>query len=263
MISLITSLYKSDKYLDNYQKRIVVFADYLLKKKIDFEIIVIANSPAEKENKFGEFFKNKTWLSFIKVPRESLYATWNRGVGLAKGSIIGFWNVDDARRPEAMIDALNLFNVGAQLVYFPFLIKWYLNIFNFSFLVKRKKIVPPIFDRNEFTRSMHCGPFFLFSKEFYKKVGPFDEQFKIVGDFDWCVRAAKISNNFVLSEVNAGEFRVDGGGLSAGGKHRFKVENSVVFKRHDIPIKLKGITEKEIEKFNFSRILHKGNFINL
>lgn len=262
MLTIITSIYKSEKYIKKYIEHLISVGNFL-QDKIDFEVIIVANDLSEKEEKALATCRDKKWFKLLSVPRESLYASWNRGVETAKGDIVGFWNTDDIRYPEALLGGVKLIEEGADLVYFPFIIKWYLNFFNIGILVKKKKILPDIYDRNKFTRGMHCGPFFLFSKEFYKKVGPFDEQFKIVGDFDWCVRAAKISNNFVLSEVNAGEFRVDGGGLSAGGKHRFKVENSVVFKRHDIPIKLKGITEKEIEKFNFSRILHKGNFINL
>jgi len=262
MLTIITSTYKSEKYIKKYVAHLMTAGNFL-QDKIDFEVIIIANDLSEKEKKAFEICSNKKWFKLLSVPRESLYASWNRGVDAARGTVVGFWNADDIRYPEALLDGVKLIEGGADLVYFPFIIKWYLNFFNIGILVKKKKILPDFYDRNKFTSGMHCGPFFLFSKEFYKQVGPFDEQFKIVGDFDWCVRAAKISDNFVLSKVNAGEFRVDGGGLSAGGKYRFKVENSVVFERHSILIKSEGVTDKEMEKFDSSRILYKGNFVSL
>ena len=83
------------------------------------------------------------------VSRESLYASWNRGINLAKGDVLGFWNVDDVRYPEAVIDAIDLINKGAELVYFPFMIKWHINLFGFSLLVKRKRVKPPVFDKKK------------------------------------------------------------------------------------------------------------------
>lgn len=232
-----------------------------LQDKIDFEVIVIVNDASKKETESLQIFKEKKWFKYLSVPREPLYATWNRGVEMAQGDVIGFWNVDDLRQPEALIDGIDLIEKGVNLVYFPFTIKWYLNFLGIDLLVKKKVVKPDVFDRKKFTSGMHCGPFFLFAKGFYQRVGPFDEQFKIAGDFDWCVRSAKISNKFALSNINAGEFRVDGGGLSAGGKHQLKLENSVLFKRHSIPIKVKGVNGEEGDKFKVYEILHKGCYV--
>jgi len=238
MISIVTSLFRSDSYLDKYQKNLVFFVDYLLKKNIDFEIIIIANDPTKKEITFAEFFKNRSWFTFVSVPRETLYASWNRGVRISKGNFIGFWNVDDVRRPEAIVKAVELFDEGAQVVNFPFVVRWYIKFFGYHLLVKWKKIIPPAFDRIEFTRSMHCGPFFIFSKETYKNVGQFDEQFKIVADFDWCIRAAKFTDKFYLAKEPAGVFRVDGKGLSSGGKPIHQAENNIVYKRYGVEDKI-------------------------
>lgn len=259
MISIITSLYDSERYLPSFLKNLRLFADDLARHAIDFQFIIIANDPSSEERKLNEVFSNG-WIDFFEVPRESLYTSWNRGITLAKNDIIGFWNVDDIRSAEAVLDGINLIKNGAEIVYFPFLIKWYLNIFNYSFLVKKKTVYPPKFEQNEFRRSMHCGPFFLFTKELYKKVGPFDEQFKIVGDFDWCVRAAKKTDRFALSKKNAGTFRVDGGGLSSGGKPIHVVENNIVCARHGAYDKIRLADDGLATKYKSDFILHKGEY---
>lgn len=239
-ISFITSLYKSEEYLDKYLKRVKNFANFLLKKEVNFEFIVIANdtSVIEKE-KLESFRKFNKWMQIFYVPRETLYASWNRGIKLAKNEIIGFWNVDDVRYPKAVIDGIQLINEGAELVYFPFWYLRYVKLFGLRILVKKKLILPPSFDKKEFTRSMHCGPFFIFTKSFYQKVGPFDEQFKIAGDFDWCVRAAKVGE-FRLSKEIAGEFIKDGSGLSGRQSRSLQdMENNIIYQRYGVLDKIK------------------------
>ena len=239
------------------------FCDGLSAAKVDFEIIVIANDPTAAELAFAEKLRPQGWFRFIGVKREPLYASWNRGVGLAKGEFIGFWNADDGRRAEAVIEGIGLFSAGADLVNFPFTVRRYLNIFNLSVFVWYRYIAPPEYERTEFTRSMHCGPFFMFKKSLYNLVGPFDEQFRIVGDFDWCVRAAKVTDKFVLAKKNAGSFRVDGGGLSSGGKSAHTAENNVVYLRHGVTEKILPVAEELMAKYRPDQILHQGVYENI
>ncbi|PIZ92929.1 MAG: hypothetical protein COX82_03625 [Candidatus Magasanikbacteria bacterium CG_4_10_14_0_2_um_filter_41_10] len=262
MLTIITSIYKSETYLKKYTDHLMRVGD-VLSQQLDFECIVIANDPSQKEIDAFHTFQGKKWFTFMPVPREPLYATWNRGISMAKGNVIGFWNVDDIRYAEALLDGVHLIQNGADLVYFPFTISWYVNVFGTSFLVKKKEIKPDQFERAKFVTGMHCGPFFLFSRDLYERVGAFDEQFRIAGDFDWCVRAATVSEKFRLSSMHAGIFRVDGGGLSAGGKRRLQLENSVVFKRHAIPIDVGGLTDAEISSFNEKKMLYKGKYIDV
>ena len=260
MISIVTSLYKSDRYLDTYIKYLMFFSDVLIKQGIDFEVIVIANDPTQKERGLREIFKDKQWLRFVEVGREPLYATWNRGVGLARGDVVGFWNVDDLRRPEAIVDGLELIKKGAELVYYPFTIKWYINFLRQSIMVRWRSVVPPPYEKQEFVRSMHCGPFFIFRKSLYDAIGPFDEQFKIVGDFDWCIRAAKHTDAFALSKESAGVFRVDGTGLSSGGKPIHVAENNIVYTRYGIDDKLEEVDPELMKPYKANSILHNGSY---
>jgi len=225
--------------------------------------VVIANDPSDKEKELKNLFKNDTWFRYMEVPRESLYTSWNRGVEMANGEIIGFWNVDDVRNPEAVIEALRLFSNGAKVVFPPFIIKWYLNFGKISLLVKIKKITPPKFDKIEYTRSMHGGPFFLFTKELYKKIGPFDEQFKIVSDFDWCIRAAKETDSIMIGKQLAGVFRVDGNGISSGGKLIHTVENNVIAVRHNTPDKIIKIGGGIESKYKIDKLLFKGSYFDV
>lgn len=261
MLTLVTSSYKSGKYLKRYAAKIMKAAEFLA-GKIDFEIIAIANSPTKQEIEIFESLKKNKWFSYVEVPRESVFCSINRGINMAKGDVVGLWNVDDVRYPESLIDGLRLIKAGADVVYFSFIIKWYLNLFGISFLVKRKVIQPPLFDREKFVSGMHCGPFLLIRKDFYRQVGPMDEQFKVVGDFDWCVRAAKLSDKFSLSEKIGGEFRVDGGGLSAGGRAAHFAENNIVYRRHGLKDKAVPGYESAEAGLRVDKIKFNGQYID-
>jgi len=258
-ITLITSLYKSEEYLKKYIRRIKKNADFLLKNNIDFEIVIISNDSTIDERQELEKFKNlNKWIKVFYVSREPLYASWNRGVELAKNEILGFWNVDDVRYPEAIIDGIRLIGEGTELVYFPFWYLRYIRLLGLRILVKKKLILPPPFNRKEFTRSMHCGPFFIFTKSLYKKVGPFDEQFKIAGDFDWCVRAAKVTE-FKLSKEIAGKFIKDGSGLSGRQSNSLQeVENNIIYKRYGSLDKMKKVDNKLLKRYNLSKIYYQA-----
>lgn len=258
MISLITSLYKSEGHLGKFLEKIKEFSDFLFSRNIGFESVVVSNDASAKEKEILEVFgQSNKWMSIHYVAREPLYASWNRGIELVKNEVVGFWNVDDVRHPRAVIDGLDLIKAGAKFVYFPFWYKRYVKLLGLRILAKKPLIKPSVFDRKEFTHSMHCGPFFIFTESLYQRVGPFDEQFKIAGDFDWCVRAAKVSD-FKLSKEIAGEFINEGVGLSGSKDLLHRIENNIIYKRHNIYDKIEKVDEELMAKYAVDKIYHRG-----
>lgn len=225
-ISISSSLYRTEKFLPTWKKNLMSFANEAKGLNLRFEVNAIANEPSAKELKILNELNQEPWFNLHLVKRESIYASWNRGARVAKAKTITAWNVDDIRNAKAIRDGLDLISQGAELVYFPFTYKRYLKIVGFDVLVKRVLINPPEFKREIFTKEMHCGPFFLFTKSLYEKIGPYDETFRIAGDYDWCVRAAKISNSVVKSKINAGIFEKRAGTLSGGKNPLQEQENA-------------------------------------
>lgn len=274
-LTIITSLYHSDSYIGSYVEPLKKVLNSLERESLRVEVILVCNDATRREKLEVERLVH-TFMDSLKVSifpffvsRESLYRSWNRGIAASSGQCIGFWNVDDIRYPEALVEGVRLIQSGAELVYFPF---WNIRKrrrFLFVNLIlskmfhapkllspgyghpialrpyflfnktQRELIQPPDFDRREFMRSSHIGPFFLFSRFLYEKVGPFDEQFHIVGDFEWQVRATKVAD-FVLSNEVAGEFLTDQLGLSGRGDELHRIENDIVYLRHGVLDKVKG-----------------------
>src|SRR5690606_34150074 len=76
-------------------------------------------------------------------------------------------------------------------------------------------------------RRMQAGPFFLFHRDLYTRVGAFDARFRVVGDWEWAVRALDVTA-FCHSPVVAGQFYIHGDNLSNTGSSRERVELNVV-----------------------------------
>lgn len=268
MISIITSLYKTDRYLDKFSQHLKNFANELKSKNVPFEIIAIANDPTQRERQLEKELSSETWFSFVAVGRESVFASFNRGFALAKADILGWWNADDIRYSAAVVEAVNLFAKGAELVHFPFLVKRYFKFGPMNIPIPAQKVDKqiPQFSQNtkrQFLESMVCGPFFLFTRVLYERVGPFDEQFKIAGDLDWCIRAANKTDKFVKAKTIGGIFRVDGGGLSAGTNPRRTAENNVVYVRNHSWDKIAVAEDLIIKDYRTKHLLCAGNFIAL
>ncbi|MBI5530082.1 MAG: glycosyltransferase [Candidatus Doudnabacteria bacterium] len=256
MVSIITATFKSENYLKSYSKHLQKFADFLLAKNFPFEVVIISTLPSAKEKEMLNSLAKQFWCRVIEFNTRGLYAAWNYGLSKARGDLLGFWNVDDIRFPEAIIEAASLSQKGADIIYFPFIIKRYLRLGFFSIPVIKTKIQGKIleFERNKFSTGMYCGPHFMFARDAYEKNGPFDEQFKIAGDFDWCTRAAVSNFNFALAKNYSGIFRVDGQGLSAGVNQTLQAENNVVYTRRRVKEKTVPVPEKLMLEYNISNI---------
>lgn len=258
MLTIITALYKSDRYLEGYLRHLWSAVEEFRRADFPFEIVFVPQLPGEKEKRLLASVAGEPWCRIQENRRPSLYAAWNTGVKVAKGEACGFWNADDVRYPQAIIDGFKMIKEGAELVYFPFWYLRYVRILGARILVKKVLVKPPLFDRREFSRSMHCGPFFIFSKDLYRKVGPFDEQFKIVGDFDWCVRAAKIAE-FKLCPMPAGRFLNEGVSLSGSKDPLHRVENNVVYIRHSAKDKIEKVDDGLMKRYNPDKIFYDEN----
>jgi hypothetical protein len=229
-VSIISSLYRTDSHIEKWSKTISNTIDKLCNLGVDIELIAVANDPTEKEKRFLNNLKSKQWFKLVEVPRESIYASWNRGVANSNGDICTFWNVDDIRFSKAILDGIHKIEKGAEVVYFPFIYLRFVKILGLSLLAKIKIFFPPKFEKVRFSREMHNGPFFMFTKKIYQDVGPFDEQYKIAGDFDWCSRAS-IKTDFTRSKVIAGIFTNDGTTLSGSKSQRHVEENKMILSK--------------------------------
>ena len=236
-ISLITSLYRSDAHLAQFTNHVLRVAAAVQEAELSVEFILVANDPTGYEREFtGRLaallgMNRYVTAKVITVERESLYASWNRGVRAASGQCVGFWNVDDVRTAEALIECSRLVEAGNKVVDFPF-----------TLVLKRKRLglfpaerhrhIPAQYDPARIHPRTGFGPFFMFARPLYEQAGPFDEHFRIVGDFEWSAREAVRSAPYARGTALGGPFVQHGGNLSGSQAPQEWVEHNTILLRH-------------------------------
>jgi GT2 family glycosyltransferase len=104
------------------------------------------------------------------------------------------------------------------------------------------------YDDKLFETGMHCGPFFIFDNKLIDKIGYFNDQFMIAGDFDWCVRAAGAKVRFRKSIKLGGVFKVHDNNLTnIKNINLHIVENEVIYRTHRIKDKFQDLNNEQNE----------------
>jgi len=170
---------------------------------------------------------------------------------MSSGKAITFWNVDDIRFGKALINGYKKILDGADVVYFPFIIISKHKYFKYIPIPKIYLDYPQKFNRELFRTGMFCGPFFMASRSAFDNIGLFDEQFRIAGDMEWCIRAADKKQIFKYDLAIAGLFIRHGNTLSGNKNNNLQeIENQVIYRRYNIIFKYKKINENEYHLFN-------------
>jgi hypothetical protein len=236
-ISLITSLYRSDAHLSQFTSHVLRVATAVQAAGLSVEFILVANDPTNYEREFtgrlAALLGTKPGITanVITVERETLYASWNRGVRAASGRCVGFWNVDDVRTAEALIECRRLVETGIQIVDFPFthVLQWKrLGLFP----AERHRHIPAQYDPARIHPRTGVGPFFMFARSLYEQAGPFDEHFRVVGDFEWSVREVVRSAPYARGTALGGTFVQHGDNLSGSQASHEWVEHNTILLRH-------------------------------
>jgi glycosyltransferase involved in cell wall biosynthesis len=239
-VSLISSFYRAAAHLPVFFQRARTVALEVASSGVSLEFVIVANDAQPDErahiDAFAAGFPN---VRVLYVGRESLYASWNRGVEAAAGQVIGFWNADDARTAAGILDGVQRIRGGCEIVYFAY------EIHNPPNPVRLFAARPS--DEAGHRRRMEAGPFFLFRRDLFERVGRFDDRFRIVGDWEWIVRALGKAK-FCHSTVNAGAFYIHGGNLSNTGNHRELAEVAVVRLLHGMTGDLTPVPPEEMRE---------------
>ena len=229
-ISVLTSLYNCQRFLLGYFQHL---------SKIDnlheVEVILLHNAPREEELAIIENQKPSLPPGLVKHihinQRESLYASWNRGVELARGTYIAIWNVDDIRESDSLsVQARTLDdNPYAGMTYGDII-----GVDKYGDL-KGRFYFHPEYDKmkEDFVRSCYCSCFPMWRKSVHDSVGLFDEQLRVSGDFDFQIRLAR-QMPLVKAHKFLGYYLDSDPGKLTTANNRITVETTAVELRYGI-----------------------------
>ena len=112
----------------------------------------------------------------IYVARETLYASWNRGLAATEAPYFTFWNADDFRQSDALREGYRAMQKGATLVDFDY--TRVSSVKRFGLFPQERRIhVPCMFTGDGLTRRSGIGPFFMASRSLIEQVGRLRPQF--------------------------------------------------------------------------------------
>jgi tetratricopeptide (TPR) repeat protein len=190
IVTAIVSAFNSEKFIAGRLQNLI---DQTLYRKNQLEIIVVNSCSQQNEGRIvKKFMQHSKHIVYVRTSeRESVYAAWNRGIGLANGKHIINANTDDRFASDAlelMSDKLNK-DYAAQAVYGDWL---QTRVENDTFTSNTRK---ELFDYPEF------NPLFLFHsqitshaalirKEVFEKIGRYNPEYKVYGDREFMLRFA-------------------------------------------------------------------------
>lgn len=226
-ISVITSLFRCRQYLDGYFDAV----DKVVNKE-ECEFLLLFNDPSPEEEKIvHKYINGKSYFRYFKIAREPLYATWNRGIHLSQGEYIANWNVDDCREPDSLkrqAEALDNYP-GCAIAYGDTI-----SVANFGDKVGKRNVEKPFTAENRplFKHSFFMSCFPMWRKTIHEQVGYYDEQFKLVGDFEFQARVAYFYD-FVKVDGILGYFLSGGGGTRLSQQiATHTIEDNLVYLRY-------------------------------
>ena len=232
---IISSLYRCEKHLPAFAAAVFGFAKQAHASGIEVQYIPIVNDASGREREAidrlsreinGAYYGSMTPLY---VARESLYASWNRGLDASDAAVFGFWNADDLRSAAAFIAGYAALQGEIDLVDFPF--RRVSQGRRYGILAsQQEQLVPALYKADRFNRGTGVGPFFMARRSLYQRVGTFDQQFRVAGDMEWAGRAHGIAR-FQSMDMSGGDFVIHGDNLSNTGGDREDIEVNIIFMR--------------------------------
>jgi glycosyltransferase involved in cell wall biosynthesis len=192
-ISVIVNCHNGEKYLANCIKSIIN------QTYDNFEVILFDNCSSDKSKKITYNFKDdriRYYRSKIKLP---LYKARNEAIRKTTGDFIAFLDVDDWWDKNYLASRKDLFNKSDYDFF-------YNNVFTFLERSKTFKIYKNYNLPSGKIYNFLAKDYFviisglIIRKKIFDKIGGFDPNLNIIGDFDFVMRSSKNFNYHALNE---------------------------------------------------------------
>lgn len=251
--SLISSLYRSEAHLPHYLQQAAQTLESTAAAGLSAELVIVANDATAAESELLQAFaaRPRNWtLQLLHTPREPLYASWNRGIGVSSGAAVGFWNVDDRRTAAGLVEGCAHIREGCELVEFPLDVQE----------KGRTRRAPPQFRPGRIHPRAGVGPFFMFTRALYEAAGPFNPHFRIAGDFEWAARPPVQGARCCHAGSSGGLFVLHEGNLSGGRSPLEWVEFNIVLLWRGLPQHLRPV-DPDLMRRTWEEWGHSGGAI--
>jgi glycosyltransferase involved in cell wall biosynthesis len=179
----------------------------------DIEFIVIDGLSDDGTIEVIKKYK-KNISSFVSEKDSGIYSAMNKGVKIATGDIFYFLNAGDAFYDNSICEKVVSFfskEVKSDIVYGNIFFYDYINACGYNQIYGKINL-------SYFFYTCFVQQAMFFRKKCFQKVGYFNENFKISGDYDWIVRALKL-NKLKMFYLDDFFCKFEGGGISNSNEH--------------------------------------------
>jgi len=184
-VSVIVNCHNGQEHLNK------CIASILNQKYENLEIIFYDNFSNDRSKEIISTFDDKRIKYFYSNSKQSLYQSRNKALEHVSGEIIAFLDVDDWWDKNYLNSRKNAFNNKKYDIFYNNVFMFYENKKKY---VKYKNYHLP---SGKIHNSLSKDYFIIISglivrKEVFSKIGKFNPNFNIIGDFDFVMRASKV-----------------------------------------------------------------------
>ncbi len=252
-VSAIVSSFNGVKYLPAFLENA---AGQTIKDQL--EIVLVHNQPSEEEVALVKAFQEKYpgLITHIIVPRELLAISMNRCIKAAQGEYVCIWNIDDLRTENSLELQMKVLDENSEVTftYGDYIIvnQWQSQ--------QGRLITEPEFEKREFIRSMHLGPFYMWRKSVCEHIGYFDEQCLQGADYELAVRLA-VEYEGKKNQGLLGYYLDEGLGLSTKRATLQPIERTFIELRYGVYRKLDFLYYARAKKYRLDEVLEDGKWV--
>ena len=183
-ITIITTTYNASRHLSMYFEGILN-----LRKLETYQFLIIVNAPDSTEKNIANQYQQKYpgLFDIIEIPhRETIGKSINRGFQRVATPYCSFLDVDDLREKDSFLKQMDTLESNLEIDF------TYGDIIHVEQQGQTEGQYKEAleFDEHEFKRNCHASPTQFFRTQLLKKIIGWDEQWRIVGDLDFQIRAA-------------------------------------------------------------------------
>ena len=192
-ISVIVNCHNGEEYLENCLNSI------LNQTFKDFEIIFFDNASIDNTRNILKKFNDDRIKYFLSKKKLTLYNARNQAIQKSSGELIAFLDVDDWWDKNYLSSRASFFNDDNQDFF-------YCNRYTFYEKNKKLKLFRKLELPNGKIYSYLAKDYFIsisgliIKKEIFDKVGLFNKDFNIIGDFDLVMRMSRKFNGHATNE---------------------------------------------------------------
>jgi len=251
-ISIITSVYDGDKFIESFLEDITSQTVF---HKCEL-ILVDCNSPGSEKLVIDKYLEKHSNIKYERLDKDpGVYGAWNRAIELSTGDLLTNANLDDRRSATQLEELMRALinNQDIDLVYSTnFITEGENQTYESNSSSGR------VYDTYEYSKNnmVKClpGPMPLWRAKMHDKAGTFDEDYKSAGDWDMWLRAVDAGSKFKKIEGVHGLYYANPRGLSTTSdetkaRSRYLEEKEIFWKYAHI------FGEENVERFkeHFSR----------